>query len=116
MNLSTSALQPVCRSFSLTQSRVKMPRKEANMSNTDTQQDRCPVEKFTPSDLLTLRNELLQSGVDSFQAAEIVTNFLSGRGYGVSSHEARNCASKIELPGITAETIQAELESVARVM
>ncbi len=37
--------------------------------------DRTYVEQFTPTDLMTLRNELLQSGVDSFQAAEIVTNF-----------------------------------------
>lgn len=80
------------------------------------QQDRCIVEKFTPSDLLTLRNELLQSGVDSFQAAEIVANFLSGRGYGVSSHEARHVVTRIEMPGATAEHIQAELERVARVM
>ena len=79
-------------------------------------QDRCCIEKFTPSDLLTLRNELLQSGVDSFQAAEIVTNFLSGRGYGVSTHEARGVVTTIESPGITAEHIQAELERVARVM
>jgi hypothetical protein len=78
--------------------------------------DRCPIEKFTPSDLLTLRSELLQSGVDSFQAAEIVANFLSGRGYGISSHEARTVVARIESPGITADLIQAELETVARVM
>jgi hypothetical protein len=86
------------------------------MTAPEDKQDFCTIEKFTPSDLLTLRGELLQSGVDSFQAAEIVANFLSGRGYGVSSHEARGVASKIELPGITAEKIQAELELVARVM
>jgi hypothetical protein len=74
------------------------------------------VERFSPSDLTTLRNELLQSGVDSFQAAQMVTNFLSGRGYGVSSQEARTAASKIEGAGCTAEHIQAELERVARVM
>jgi hypothetical protein len=78
--------------------------------------DRAFVERFTPTDLLTLRSELLSSGVDSFQAAEIVTNFLSGRGYGVSSLEARTAASRIEVPGCTAECIQAELERVARVM
>ena len=78
--------------------------------------DRTYVEQFTPTDLLTLRNELLQSGVDSFQAAEIVTNFLSGRGYGVSSQGARSAASVIEVQGCTAERIQAELERVARVM
>ncbi len=78
--------------------------------------DRAYVERFTPSDLLTLRHELLQSGVDSFQAAQIVTNFLSGRGYGISPHEARTAASRIEGAGCTAEHIQAELERVARVM
>ena len=78
--------------------------------------DRTYVERFTPTDLLTLRNELLQSGVDSFQAAEIVCNFLSGRGYGVSKHEARDAASRIEGPGCTAEHIQAALERVALAM
>ena len=34
--------------------------------------DRTYVEKFTPTDLMMLRSELLQSGVDSFQAAAIV--------------------------------------------
>ncbi len=79
-------------------------------------QDRVLVEKFTPSDLVALRGELLRSGVDSFQAAEIVTSFLSGRGYGISSHEARGVASRIEVPGVTAEGIQKELELVALAM
>jgi hypothetical protein len=80
------------------------------------QDDRTYVERFTPTDLLTLRTELLQSGADSFQAAEIVCNFLSGRGYGVSKHEARAAATRIEGPGCTAEHIQAELERVALAM
>lgn len=79
-------------------------------------QDRVLVEKFTPADLVTLRGELLRSGVDSFQAAEIVASFLSGRGYGISSQEARGVASRIEVPGVTAEGIQAELERVALAM
>ena len=74
------------------------------------------VEKFSATDLLALRSELLQSGVDSFQAAEIVSSFLSGRGYGISNHEARSVASRIEVPGTTAEHIQSELERVALVM
>jgi len=74
------------------------------------------VEKFSATDLVTLRRDLLQSGVDSFQAAEIVANFLTGRGYGISSVEARHAASAIEIPGATPEHIQAELERVARVM
>jgi hypothetical protein len=87
-----------------------------NHSNDPSKDDRAFVERFTPTDLMTLRNDLLNSGADSFQAAEIVTNFLSGRGYGVSSHEARTAASRIEVPGCTAEHIQAELERVAMVM
>lgn len=79
-------------------------------------QDKSLVEQFTPADLLALRGELLRSGVDSFQAAEIVCSFLSGRGYGISSQEARTVASRIEVPGTTAEHIQAELERVAQVM
>jgi hypothetical protein len=71
------------------------------------------IEKFTPGDLAALRSDLLQSGVDSFQAAELVSSFLSGRGYGISTDEARGVASKIEAVGCTVESIQAELESVA---
>ena len=71
------------------------------------------IEKFTASDLATLRSDLLQSGIDSFQAAELVTSFLSGRGYGISTVEARGVATKIEGFGSTVESIQAELERVA---
>ena len=71
------------------------------------------IEKFTGSDLSTLRSDLLQSGVDSFQAAELVTSFLSGRGYGISTAEARGVATKIEGFGSTVESIQEELERVA---
>jgi hypothetical protein len=74
------------------------------------------VEQFTPHDLLMLRNELFCSNVDSFQAAEIVANFLTGRGYGISSHEARSAASRLEGSRCSVANIQAELERVARVM
>ena len=74
------------------------------------------VEKFSAPDLLALRGDLLRSGVDSFQAAEIVASFLTGRGYGCSPQEARNVASNIEVQGMTTERIQAELERVARAM
>jgi hypothetical protein len=74
------------------------------------------VEQFTPSDLLMLRNELFASNVDSFQAAEIVANFLTGRGYGISSQEARTAASNLEGSRCSVANIQAELARVARVM
>lgn len=87
------------------------------MSGSSNQQDvTYGIEKFSANDLTMLRNELLRSGVDSFQSAQIVANFLTGRGYGCSTHEARNAASKIEIYGCTAERIQAALELVARVM
>jgi hypothetical protein len=81
-----------------------------------TPNDRTFVERFAPSDLLALRADLLQSGVDSFQAAQIVANFLGGRGYGVDAHDAHVAARRIESPGCKAEHIQAELERVAMVM
>ena len=43
------------------------------------------IEKFSARELLNLRNELLQSGIDSWQAAEVLSGFLTGRGYGVSA-------------------------------
>ncbi len=63
-----------------------------------------------------LRSELMQCGVDTFQAGEILSSFLTGRGYGISSQEARRVASKIERMGAKPEQINAELERVARVM
>ena len=48
------------------------------------------IEKFSARELLNLRNELLQSGIDSWQAAEVLSGFLTGRGYGVSAPAARN--------------------------
>lgn len=86
------------------------------MSDFETSDARVLTEKFATADVMALRGELLQSGLDSFQAAEIVANFLSGRGYGISSQEARHVASKIEGLGCKPEHIQAELERVARVM
>ncbi len=71
------------------------------------------IEKFTATDLAALRSDLLQSGVDSFQAADLVTSFLSGRGYGISNHEARVVVSKIEGMTYPLEAIQTELERVA---
>ncbi len=73
------------------------------------------IEKFTAKDIATLRSDLLQSGVDSFQAAELVTTFLGGRGYGISTDEARMVAAKIEGHNCTVEHIEAELARVARV-
>ena len=57
------------------------------------------IEKFSARELLNLRNELLQSGIDSWQAAEVLSGFLTGRGYGVSAPDARNAVSRLEEMG-----------------
>jgi hypothetical protein len=74
------------------------------------------VEKFAATDLSTLREELMQSGLDSWQAAELISAFLVGRGYGVSNHEARTAASRIESVGCSLKSMQEELEKLAYVM
>ena len=74
------------------------------------------IEKFTTADLSSLREELTQSGLDSRQAAELISAFLIVRGYGVSSYEACGAASRIESFGCSLKSIQEELEKVALVM
>jgi hypothetical protein len=76
----------------------------------------CPIEKFTATDLSSLRDELMQSGLDSWQAAELISAFLNGRGYGVSSVAARGAASRIESVGCSLQSMQEELEKLALVM
>ncbi len=74
-------------------------------------------DKFSQADLLALRDELLQSGVDSWQAAELIVSFLSGRGYGVSNQAARTAAARIDYSGVgSLQSIQNELEQLAMVM
>lgn len=74
------------------------------------------IERFSDTDLASLRNELLQSGLDSWQAADLISSFLSGRGYGVSSHCAREAATRIESVGCSFESMHRELEKLALVM
>jgi hypothetical protein len=73
-------------------------------------------EKFPIADLSGLREELMQSGLDSWQAADLISSFLAGRGYGVSSHEARRAASRIESVGCSIQCMQEEFEKLALVM
>jgi hypothetical protein len=79
-------------------------------------QGRDQIEKFSPTELANLRSELLQSSLDSWQAAEVVTNFLSGRGYGVSTLQVRDAMSRLEGINCPVECMQAVLEQVAYVM
>lgn len=74
------------------------------------------VEKFSTAELANLRADLLRAGIDSRQAAEILSTFLVGRGYGVDSQRALEAAQHIERLTCSPECMQAELERVAMVM
>jgi hypothetical protein len=71
------------------------------------------ADKFSSSELATLRSELLQSGMDAWDAARLLQMFLAGRGYGVSPEAAWDAASRVEG---ALDVIQKELEGIALVM
>jgi len=74
------------------------------------------VEKFTEMELSTLRNELSKEGLDSWQAAEVLSVFLVGRGYGVNPENARSIISRLEGGRCNYDCMQAEIEKLAWVM
>jgi hypothetical protein len=74
------------------------------------------IEAFSDADLTGLREELMKSGLDSWQAAELISSFLAARGYGVSTHDARKVVSRMESIGCSLKCLQAELEKLAHVM
>jgi hypothetical protein len=71
------------------------------------------IEKFAATDLTELRKELQQGGIDSWQAAELVGAFLSGRGYGVANNDLRNATARIDSFAGSIQRMQEELEKVA---
>lgn len=71
------------------------------------------IGKFSSDDLSALRRDLLQSGLDHWQAAELLSAFLAGHGYGVCSHDARSAASRIESVGCSLICLQEELAKLA---
>jgi hypothetical protein len=73
-------------------------------------------QKFPEDELNILRDELRQSGLDSFQAGELLRAFLAARGYGASPDDARRAAVRIEPQICTLPMLQAELELLGRVM
>ena len=74
------------------------------------------IEKFPAAELAGLRTELMQSGMDSFQAAEMLTSFLAGRGYGVDPTLIRAVVLRLASTACSLDCIQKELERVAFVM
>lgn len=73
-------------------------------------------DKFSVTELSALRTELVQNGLDPWQAAELFQLFLAGRGYGVSTTDAIHAAATIEGSGCSLDVMQAELDKIAYVM
>ena len=74
------------------------------------------TEKFSVAEVAALRNELLTGGLDSFQTAELLKMFLTGRGYGVSPQSALDAAGRIDGTHCDMESLHKELEDIALVM
>ena len=74
------------------------------------------TERFADTELNLLRDELLRSGLDSWQAAELLSAFLATKGYGVSSDDARTAATRIERVGCNLHTMREELQKLAQFM
>jgi hypothetical protein len=79
-------------------------------------EERQRVEKFSEVELASLRMELTQAGLDSWQAAQVLSSFLAGRGYGVNHEHARKAVSRLEMGRWRYESLQAEIEKLAWVM
>jgi hypothetical protein len=74
-------------------------------------------DRFTMTELAALRSDLLQGGmIDSFEAAQLLQVFLTGRGYGVSQSAALDAAGRVEMAGCALPVLQHELENLAMVM
>jgi len=74
------------------------------------------IEKFTSSELAMLRERLLKSRTDSWQAAELVSDFLVGRGYGVNAGAMRTAVPGLAMLRASHDAMQAMPETVAYVM
>jgi hypothetical protein len=74
------------------------------------------VEKFSMSELANLRNELLESRIDTWQAADVVSAFLVGRGYGVDTVSVRDVVTRLDTFAGSTDAMQEVLEAVAYVM
>lgn len=84
--------------------------------------DGSKVEKFSMSELANLRNQLQEYRSDLWQAADVVSAFLAGRGYGVNMTTMRQAVFMMDAFNGSANEVQsmnamqAALEAVAYVM
>lgn len=68
---------------------------------------------FPISDLAGLRDELLQSGLDTWQVAELIAGFFASHGFGISHIEARSAASRVSVLCGSLDGMRTELERLA---
>ena len=54
------------------------------------------IEQFSATQLGNLRTALMSFAIDSWQAADVLSTFLTGRGYGISPQGARDAIAQIE--------------------
>ncbi len=73
------------------------------------------AERFSSMELAALRNELVENGLDTRQAGEVLQVFLMGRGYGVSPEAAMDAAARVEGAGCSLAVIEQELQGLALV-
>lgn len=74
------------------------------------------IEKFPTVELQNLRDGLLQQGLDSWQAADLISSYLAGRGYGVSRQSAHDAVLRAGVLSHSIDCMQSELEKLAMVM
>jgi len=74
------------------------------------------VQKFSMSELTNLRNELLEAQIDTWQAADVVSAFLVGRGYGANTLTIRDAVTRLDAFSGSMDAMQEALESMAYVM
>jgi len=70
-------------------------------------------DKFSMTELSSLRKHVIQGGLDTWQAAEMFKVFLACHGYGVSLGDAVRAAGRVEGAGCTLESLQQELDVIA---
>jgi hypothetical protein len=74
------------------------------------------IEQFSATQLGNLRTALMNSAIDSWQAADVLSTFLSGRGYGINAQAARDAIARLEGTNRALDSMQEELERIAVVM
>ncbi len=74
------------------------------------------IRKFSAAEIAALRSDLLQMGMDHWQAAEMLSAFLTGRGYGVSRERAQEAVARLESVHCAVDAMHHELDGLALVM